>query len=266
MRNLKQILVFLGLTFAVLLGTANLAQAQTDTLADDPVAADAAQAEGVAAAEQKGTIFGLFQKGGWAMWPLLALSVVTVTLVIYNLIMIRPKPFLRPDLVDELKPAFGNLDFEKANSVCDENPSVITNIVSAGLERVDPEHLDPQDIKDGMEESAAAELAAPYGMISYLSSVATLSPMVGLLGTVSGMVKAFGSISAQGMGNPQALAGNINEALITTASGLGVAIPAMIAFLIFKNRYAKIASSVSRLTGEIYFELLKSLRRNAAGE
>ncbi len=228
--------------------------AAIDTLEDEVPAEEVAEAEG-------NSLLDYFFKGGWAMWPLLALSIATFTLVLYNALMIRRKPFLRPDLQDDLKSAFGQLDFERANRICEENPCVFTNIISAGIERVDPEHLDPADVKEGIEEAATDELAAPYGMINYLSSIATLAPMVGLLGTVSGMVKAFGSISSQGMGNAAELAGNINEALITTATGLAVAIPAMIAYLIFKNRYAKIASGVSRQVGDVFFEMLKALRR-----
>ena len=95
------------------------------------------------------------------------------------------------------------------------------------------------------------ELARPFVFVNYLQVIASVSPMVGLLGTVSGMVKAFRTISEQGMGRPELLANNISEALVTTASGLMVAIPALIAYFFFKNKYGKIAASVSQVLGRI---------------
>ncbi len=210
------------------------------------------------------SLLGLFNAGGWAMYPLLFLSISGVGLTIYNFMMIREKPFLRPDLVEQLKPAMGKVEMDEAKRICDEHPSVLTNIVHAGLERVDGEHLDPAAMKEAMEESSTEELSAPFIMINYLSIVATLSPMVGLLGTVSGMVKAFRNIAAAGMGQPQQLADNISEALITTATGLIIAIPAMFFYFYFKNRYGKIASQVSKQVGDIFFELIKGVRRHAS--
>ena len=84
--------------------------------------------------------------------------------------------------------------------------------------------------------------------------------MVGLLGTVSGMVKAFNIIGAEGAANAQALAGNISEALITTASGMIVGIPAMFFFFYFKNKYGKITSRVTRIVGDLQFTLGASIK------
>ncbi|WOO41602.1 MotA/TolQ/ExbB proton channel family protein [Rubellicoccus peritrichatus] len=238
--------------------------AMTSGMAFAQEAADAA-AQAAPAAPESVSLIGLFKAGGWAMYVLLFLSICGVGLIIYNFLMIREKAFLRPDLADELKPAMHNLHLDHAKKICDDNPTVITNIIYAGLERVDDEHLDPDAVKEAMEESSTEELAAPFVMINYLSIVATLSPMVGLLGTVSGMVKAFRAIAAQGMGQPQVLADNISEALITTASGLIVAIPAMFFYFFFKNRYGKIASRVSKLVGDLYYEMIRGIRRHAEG-
>lgn len=265
MENIRKYLNFILIGAVAFFGFSPAVTAQdVDSPDVETAAADVADDTDAAPAANEENIIGLFRKGGLAMWGLLFLSICAVTLVIYNAIMVRNKTFLQPDTVEQLKPAFADLDFEQAQQICDDNPGVLSNIIAVGIDRVDPDHLDPNDIKEGMEEASTEELAAPFGMIAYLSSIATLSPMVGLLGTVSGMIKAFNSIATQGMGNAGVLAANIQEALITTASGLLVAIPAMIAYLVFKNRYAKIAAGVSKNVGDIYFEMLKSLRRNAA--
>jgi len=259
MQSIRKFFLYLSLGVALLAGMSTPTLAQGEP-AETPVAEE--EAEGAEPAGQKLSLLGMFKAGGWAMYGLLFLSVCGFGLVIYNFMMIREKVFLRPDLLDEIKPIMGNLQFDRARQLCDENPSVVTNIIYAGLDRVDPENFDPEAIKDAMEESSTEELAAPFIMINYLSLIATLAPMVGLLGTVSGMVKAFRAIAAQGMGQPQALADNISEALITTASGLIVAIPAMFFFFFFKNKYGKITSSVSRIIGDFHHEFVAAVRKS----
>lgn len=248
------------------LAALSMVSVSTMTYAQDEAPAEEVATEGASSSEKAPggiSIINLFNSGGWAMYPLLFLSISGVGLIIYNFMMVRSKPFLRPDLVEELKPAMGELKLEEAKTMCDENPSVITNIIYSGLERVDGAHIDPEAVKEAMEESSTEEMAAPFVMINYLSIVATLSPMVGMLGTVSGMVKAFRAIAAQGMGQPQALADNISEALITTATGLIVAIPAMFFYFYFKNKYGKISAGVSKLSGDIFYEMIKGIRRHA---
>lgn len=263
MHSIRKLLLLFTLGFALFAG-GNTAWAQDAT--DEPAATEQGEADENAegAAPEGMNIIELFNAGGVAMYALLFLSTCGFGLIIYNFMMIREKVFLRPDLVEQLKPVMGNLQFDKARQICDENPAVVTNIIYSGLDRVDPDNFDPEAIKEAMEESSTEELAAPFVMINYLSLIATLSPMVGLLGTVSGMVKAFRAIAAAGMGDPQGLADNISEALITTATGLIVAIPAMFFFFFFKNKYGKIASSVSKLVGDTFFEMLRGIRRHNA--
>lgn len=253
---MQRLLILVCFSVAFLVVTSGTAFAQE---AAEAAAATAAEPE----ADTSVSLIGLFKAGGWAMYVLLFLSVCCVGLIIYNFLIIREKAFLRPDLVEQLKSPMNELQLDQVKEICDENPTVITNIVYAGLDRVDGEHLDPEAVKEAMEESSSEELAAPFVMINYISIIATLSPMVGLLGTVSGMVKAFRAIASQGMGQPQVLADNISEALITTASGLIVAIPAMFFYFFFKNRYGKIASRVSKLVGDLYFEMVRGIRKHA---
>jgi biopolymer transport protein ExbB len=85
--------------------------------------------------------------------------------------------------------------------------------------------------------------------IGYLSIIGAVAPMLGLLGTVSGMIKAFQHISRGGMGKPEVLAADIGEALVTTATGLIVAIPAMLFYFYFKNNFMKAMASMGRITG-----------------
>jgi len=226
---------------------------------------DAAAAATEEVAAETTTLWEMIQNGGWAMFPLGFLSICALMLIIYNFIVIRKKPFLVPDTTDKLREAMANLQLDEAKVLCEQNPAPVTNIMLAGLERVEGDNVDPEAMKDAMEEASSEELAGPFIMINYLSIVATLAPMVGLLGTVSGMVKAFQNIKQVGMGNPELLAGNISEALITTATGLTIAVPAMFFYSFFKNRYGKLVSSVTKTTGDLFFKMMTGIRR-ASGQ
>lgn len=217
------------------------------------------------AAEETRTLLQTLQAGGWAMIPLSILSVAGVGLVLYNALAIREKRFLRLDLVEQAAEMMTEMRLEEAREFCRDNPASTTNIIDAGLERVEAEELDPEAMEKAMEESSTEELAGPYVYINYLAVVATVSPMMGLLGTVSGMIRAFNTIAAEGTGNPQALADNIQEALVTTATGMAIGIPAMIFYFIFKNKYGRIVSRVSRIIGDFHYAFVSSVRRQQQG-
>lgn len=214
---------------------------------------------GLACAAEAGagdvTLGQLWRQGGWAMYPLAAFSVLTLALIIYNALRLREPVFLRPDVTSQLGSALSRGEIEAAAQLCRAQPCLIANITRAGLERLTPGLPDLAVMDKAMEEAAAEEVAAPFVIISYLSIIATLSPLVGMLGTVSGMIKAFRNIALGGMGKPELLADNISEALITTAVGLIVGIPAMFAFFYFKSRYAKLTSRIARRCGDLQHQL-----------
>lgn len=201
----------------------------------------------------------LWRQGGWAMYPLAVFSILALGLILYNAIAVRVQPLLRPDITVQLEETLGRADLAAAQTVCEENPGMIANITRAGLARIKGDHFDPAAVEKAMEEASVEEVAGPFINISYLSIIATLAPMVGMLGTVSGMIKAFRNIALGGMGKPELLADNISEALITTAVGLIVGIPAMFAYFVFKSRYAKLTSRISRTCGDLHQTLVSAL-------
>jgi biopolymer transport protein ExbB len=216
--------------------------------------------EGEEAETNDKTVIDQFKAGGWAMYPLTFFSIAGLALIGYNYMAVRADVILKPEMIVEIDKAVEALDLDKARQICADNPAPATNIIAAGLNRVDLKNYNPGPIKEAIEESSSEELAGPFVLINYLSVVGSLSPMVGLLGTVSGMVKAFNVIEAEGAGSAQALAGNISEALITTATGMIVGIPAMFFFFYFKNKYGKITSRTARVVGDIEFTLTKAAK------
>ncbi|MCH2155752.1 MAG: MotA/TolQ/ExbB proton channel family protein [Opitutales bacterium] len=225
------------------------------------VAQDAPEAEPIAEENAETEIIDLLKKGGNTMYVLGFLSVVGTALVIYNLIAIRSAPFLATKQVEEIGTMVESLDIEGAKALCEENSSPVVNIIGAGLERIQDGEIDQASMEKAVSDASVEELSGAFVFINYLSVIGAIAPMVGLLGTVSGMIKAFRAISTVGMGDPAVLADNISEALITTASGLIVAIPALVAYYYFKNRYGKITSSVNRVVGDVFFKLNLAVRR-----
>lgn len=273
MKNMKNTSPFALLVVLLVGGLMLIAAPAVHAQEDDgvevglaPAAEEAAPAAAPAApTEGSRSLIDMIRAGGWAMWPLGALSIAGLGLVVYNFISVTPAKVLRMEDIREVTEKAKAMDLEGARAVCAERPSTLTNIVDAGLERIDLEVLDPEALEKAMEEASVEEISGPFVYINYLSVVANLAPMLGLLGTVSGMVKAFNTIAAQGVGQPQLLAANISEALITTATGMIIGIPAMFFYFFFKNKYGKITAAVSRIVGDFHHEFVMAARKGHIG-
>ena len=169
--------------------------------------------------------------GGIFMHPILLCSIIAVYLVVDVILLTRIKKMIPPDVVPKLKELLLAKKVDEAIAVCEATPSLMTRILAAGLDAY------PRG-KTALEETLADHDVREAGSIrlrvAYLNTVATIAPMLGLLGTVSGMIKAFANVGTLGM-QASALAANIAEALITTYGGLVVAIPAMVLFFFYRN-------------------------------
>ncbi len=252
--SLFAVALLVGLT-QLILPQSLLAQTEAATETEVAVGTEAAAPE-----KNEKSLLDMFKAGGLAMYPLMLLSVAGFGLIVYNFMAINSGPILKPNVTPEVDAALKALDIDKAKEICDQNPAPATNIIAAGLARVDIRHYDPEPIKEAVEEASSEELSGPFVLINYLSVIGSLAPMVGLLGTVSGMVKAFNVIESEGAGSAQLLAGNISEALITTASGMIIGIPTMFFFFFFKNKYGKITSRVGRVVGDLQFTLTSAIK------
>lgn len=210
-------------------------------------------------------LLSMLSAGGWAMYPLGFLSVAAFALTVYNFIALRPKDFFDAAAAKKLGQKLAQLDIEGAKSFCESNSTPLMRIVSHGLDSTREGQVDLDLFKQRLEAGSSKELAKPFVIINYLSIIASISPMLGLLGTVSGMVKAFNSIATVGMGQPDLLAGNISEALITTATGMIVGIPTMFFFFYFKNQYGKLVAEMTMYLEDAYSDLVYGVRSKNPG-
>jgi len=241
-------------------------QAQ-DASAPAPAGAVAQPAAQVAPpVETSTTLRELIKQGGWTMFPLGLLSVAALGLTIYGSMSTQSARMLNPELVPQLQDELQRLHVEPAKSLCAGSPCLLTNTLHAGLERLSDGFLDTESMEKAMEEASVQEITAGMKPINYLSIIAQVAPMLGLLGTVSGMIKAFDKIGLGGMGKPELLAADIGEAMVTTATGLIIGIPTMFFYFFLKSRYMSNVSQLTRVLGNLSHHLVVATRRYERGE
>ena len=182
------------------------------------------------------TLLDSFYAGGALMWPLLACSIGTAAVAVYCFIQINGKKMLPPSQGEAIGQFMQVRDASSAYSLCHAQPNVFANTMAAALLKVNFER--DLDNKVSMEQAAGETLANEETKlnlwVNYLNVFATIGPMLGLLGTVTGMIASFDMLAA-GKSEPADLAGGIGEAMITTAGGLFIGIPAMFLYFYFRN-------------------------------
>jgi biopolymer transport protein ExbB len=174
-----------------------------------------------------------FERGGPVMWPLLALSILGVTVSIWRWWALRQVTRNVPGFMKELRARLVEGDVAGAIQVCERFPSPVSAIVKAGLLR----YGRPKDeIERALEDASAHELAVLERGLPILATIAMIAPLLGFLGTVTGMINSFEALASVGLNNPAAVAKGISEALITTAAGLIIAIPIQMIYNYFVTR------------------------------
>ena len=167
----------------------------------------------------------LFLKGGWAMYPLIILLVLGVGIAIERLYNLGRAGINADEFFRSLEEALRSSGPEKAAQLCAETRGPVASVIQAGLLRL---HRGIDHVEKAIDNAGAVEMAFLERGMVWLSTVANLAPMIGFLGTVSGMIAAFSAIEQAGDVEPSMVAGGISEALITTASGLIVGIISVI--------------------------------------
>jgi biopolymer transport protein ExbB len=208
----------------------------------------------------------MWKVGGPVMWPIGAVSVAGLALMVYGFMTYRTDKMLRPDLVPQLQDSLGRLNIEEALATCNGNPALLTNVLAAGLQRISDGVLDVAAMEKAMEEAVIEETNEGMKPLNNLSVASQIAPMLGLLGTVTGMIGAFNKIGLGGMGDPEKLAGDIGEAMITTAAGLIVAIPFMFGYFFLKGMYLANVAKLSRVIGNLSHHLVVASRRAENGQ
>ena len=175
----------------------------------------------------------LVKAGGWLMMPILICSVIAMAIIAERFWTLQRKRVTPPNLVVQVWQwaKSGNLDDDRVRSLRKRSP--LGRILAAGIVNRDNSR---EMMKESIEDVGRHVVHELDRYLNTLGTIASITPLLGLLGTVIGMIKVFAVITTQGVGDPGIMAGGISEALITTAAGLTVAIPALMFYRYFRGR------------------------------
>ena len=215
------------------------------------------------------TLVTYFNKTGPLRWPLLLCSILGLTYIIeraVSLFKLRPRIKVE-QLVSRITEALRNDNIMEAVSICEEAGGPLANVVKAGLLRysqgmIEEKVVTKEDVSEAVDEATILEVPQLERNLVVLSTIYQISPLLGLLGTVVGMIRAFTAIALKGTGDPQLLAGGISEALLTTAFGLAIAIPVMIGYQYLVSRVDRHVLEIQQVSTEIVNTLVVSPRQS----
>lgn len=205
-------------------------------------------AQGGAEGSAGTTLWQILESGGIMMAVLGVVSIITVTIVIYAWMRFQPAKLVPEDFCLELVRNVAERKYAKAREMCLESDSLMAGITLAGLDRLE---RGPRVARDSIELAARKQVLGLWQTVNYLSDITTIAPMLGLAGTVMGMIEAFNTFAMKSvMVSPLVVAGGVSKALICTAAGLIVAIVAMAFYTVFRTRVQLITQTVEAFTTE----------------
>lgn len=214
----------------------------------------------------------LFQSHGAGILPIVTwisvigigfCSITVLGIVIERLVVLRRKRIIPAGFLDQVRRYWYRGDIKAALEYCDEQRAVMARIVRTALTR---HEAGVDDIEKALESAGQLEASALNSHVRGLGVVANLAPMLGFLGTVTGMIKAFNAIAAAGTSNPGLVASGISEALLTTAAGLIVGIPALALFHFFRGRADRFVAEMEEVALELLEDLTNQQHRRRRAE
>lgn len=191
-------------------------------------------------------VLELFQKGGPVMYPLLLLSIVGLAFIIERFIHFHKAKIDTDTFLTEIKTILRDGKLGKAVELCNNTKGPIASIMKAGLVKFE---RGKEEVERAIEAAGGLEMARLERGLIVLASVSNIAPLLGFLGTVTGMIASFDAIAKAGLSNPGLVAGGISEALITTATGLTIAIPVQAAYNYFTSQLGKMVLEMEESSG-----------------
>lgn len=223
-------------------------------LANLSVAAAQGDAAAGPAAKTNPGFFEIVFSGGWSgvliMITLIGLSMLAAFFIFDQIMILRRKEVIPPNLAEEIRQYLAQGRVADADEACRRNPSPLSFVIVNGLAELD---YGWHSMEKAMEDAVAEQAAKMYRKIEYLSVIGNLAPMLGLLGTVTGMILAFQQVAvSQGSAGAADLAEGIYSALVTTVAGLVIAIPSLAAFAVFRNRIDQLIAEIAFMAQHVF--------------
>src|SRR5687768_13498172 len=189
-----------------------------------------------------------FDKGGWGMWPILITLMITVGVIVERSVYLFKASVDKDKLLALLKSQVMSGNVQGAIKVCSGNPTPMTRIVQAGLMKF---NKSDDEVQAAMDEAALRELPKLNARTPYLAMLANFAVMAGLLGTITGMIKSFGSVGEGGGDKATALAEGIAEALNCTAFGIGTSLVGLLGFSLLQGKTTKVIDDINEVTVQV---------------
>jgi biopolymer transport protein ExbB len=189
-------------------------------------------------------LLDLIERGGWVMYPILCCSLVALAIIGERIWALKRSRVIPKSLVISVNDLLARRKYNDAAYLCQYGQNAAARLIRQGLKMTGQTR---QLFKDAMEDLGRKEANYLSSHLELLGVIASVSPLLGLLGTVSGMINAFGAVAQAGMGNPGLLAGGIGQALLTTAAGLVIAIPALIIHRLLVSRVETLTTDLEDL-------------------
>jgi biopolymer transport protein ExbB len=193
------------------------------------------------------------------MWVLLAFSIVALAFIIERFIALRRARINVNEFLAKIRKALiVNHSVRDAIKICEQDRGPVASIMKAGLLKYGQPK---EDVEKTIENAALYEMSRLERGLVVLATTANVAPLLGFLGTVTGMIKSFEALAEAGLSNPGLVAAGISEALITTATGLAVAIPVQLAYNYFMSRINKFVRDIETATNmllETFSEMERS--------
>jgi biopolymer transport protein ExbB len=193
-------------------------------------------------------IIAELQKGGIIMVPLLLGSILGLAIVIERAFSLRSKKVLVPEIVTAIDKIKSMEDVRVTERICEANLGPFASIMLVAVRNQD---LPRDELKETILDQGRQEVRILERGLVTLETIAGVSPLLGLMGTVLGMIKVFNIISQQGIGQASVLSGGISEALITTVTGLAIGIPALVAFNHFTNKAESLILDIEKYSSTL---------------
>jgi biopolymer transport protein ExbB len=202
------------------------------------------------------TLFALLLKGGWMLLFILIASVIAVAIIIERYLTYKKVEKNSEEFTSRIFSLLDKNDVKSAVEFCKESPSHLSEVIVSGLTKINLPH---ERISEAVESAAKREVFNLEKGLSTLATISGVAPLLGFLGTVTGMIQAFMQIQdLQGVVNPSDLAGGIWEALITTAFGLAVGIIALAAYNYFVSQVKKIVLDMETFSNDVLDKIYSS--------
>ena len=195
------------------------------------------------------TISEAFHKGGWGMWLILAISIITFAIIIERAVYLFKSTVDKDKLLALLKSQVMSGNVQGAIKVCSGNPTPMTRIVQAGLMKF---NKSDHEVQAAMDEAALREMPRISKRTPYLAMLANLATLAGLLGTITGMIKSFGAAAgADASRKATLLAAGISEAMNCTAFGIGTALVGLVAFAFLNGKTQSLTDDINEVTVQV---------------